>query len=367
MGVEDGLAERQTAPQTNQITTDAVDPQHKSRWQSVASNGIAVGRGGRTGHGDRHRLDGLPGPRARLAGLGVVRREGQHLLGQLDHFAPAARVRGLVQPDEQGRETVAVPFEIGGQLFQHLGPIVQAATDSFDRVEGQNELAAIGQLARLQPVVRRFFEDLHFRRPHTSLAQTGNGLVGSSRLPGVQERPNLGDPQPDQGLTETSNAFFRRLQLFGCQHIAPGGLGVVELELAFPVFDVAAGELSEEAANGAMVADGGLGQQAMGLFQTPLLRRFSRLSNCQPREAEHFLYSHPVFSRTVSQDLLRQERRTSASGQPDCRRAHALRSGFGFQHMRSANRKTLRSYFRSFLSMASSLSSVTFSAGSLSS
>ncbi len=213
---------------------------------------------------------------------------GQHLLGQFDHFAPAASIGGFVQTDEQASEAIAVLLQIDGELLQHGRPIVQPTTDALDGVQGQGELAALGQLAGLQPIARRLLQHLQLRRTHPALAQTGDGLVGPPCLAGVQQRPHLGESQPRQGLAQALDALFRRLQLLGQDQVAPGALGVIELELAFAVLDVLAGELGEKSTDGAMIAEDGLGQQTMGLFSAPLLEGFARLPDCQPCQAEHF-------------------------------------------------------------------------------
>ena len=105
VSIVDRLPERHPRPQTHQITTNAIDPQQKSRRQTVAGQRLAVGRGGRTGQGDRHRLDGFPGSRSCLAGLGVLRGDGQHLLAQLDDLAPPAcdRRPHAVEPADRER------------------------------------------------------------------------------------------------------------------------------------------------------------------------------------------------------------------------------------------------------------------------
>jgi hypothetical protein len=117
----------------------------------------------------------------------------------------------------------------------------------------------------------------------------GDGFVGSPHVAGLQQPANLDESQANQRAAERINAFLGRLQLFGLQQIAPGAFDILSFEAAFAALDVGTDKLGQQFAGRAVIADGRLGQQAMGLFQTPVFERFARLPNCQPCEAEHFL------------------------------------------------------------------------------
>jgi len=118
-----------------------------------------------------------------------------------------------------------------------------------------------------------------------------DGFVGSSYVAGLQQATNLDQTQANQRPAERIHAFVRRLQLFSLQEIAPGAFDILSFEAAFGALDIATNELSQQFAGRTLIADGRLGQQAMGFFQSPLFERFARLPDCQPCEAEHFLSS----------------------------------------------------------------------------
>ena len=163
----------------------------------------------------------------------------------------------------------------------------QQPSHPLGQLQRPRELAAGRLVAGLQPTLGRLVEQQQFGLPHRALAEAGDGLGGAGRLAGLQLRPDLREAQPHQRLAQAVGVAVVAVELLGLKKVVPGGLGVVLAQVPLAALDEAANHLLKQLERFLVSLRGRLAQEAVRVFQAPVLERLLRLPECQPREAEH--------------------------------------------------------------------------------
>src|SRR5262249_56645413 len=99
------------------------------------------------------------------------------------------------------------------------------------------ELAASRQLTSRLPGAGGVLKNLQLGGTHAARPQAGNGGLGTSRIAGEQDAPNLCETESREGVAEALGAALRRLQLLGLKQIAPRRLDVIAPQLSFAALD----------------------------------------------------------------------------------------------------------------------------------
>ncbi len=201
---------------------------------------------------------------------------GQNLLDQLDHLAPALGLGSFVQPHQQFRKRRLLSDQLG--LKRPKARVdAQQPRRRLSRLRRQDKLPAVGQIARLRPGTQPLFQHLQFRRAHLPLAQMSDPFLRVCGIAGLEQRSQLGHAQPGERLPQAVDALFARSQRLGLEQIAPGSLGVVQIETALASFDKAAGELHHQFMGASMAARAWLFEKAKRLLQAAVFQRLLSL------------------------------------------------------------------------------------------
>jgi len=186
------------------------------------------------------RLRGRDHPRLTANGLrlAVIRRDGQHLRGDGDRFAPALPFGRVVEPRDRFGEPRVPVFHFRAVAIQTRARRRQLRRDASKLRDRANELSAIREFLRLKPALRRAFELLQVRVAHAAVAALGDLVEGVDGATGFEHRADLHERHSRQRLPQFRDRLIAGVERFRGNEIAPRGVGVVLVECLAGARDV---------------------------------------------------------------------------------------------------------------------------------